>query len=299
MRTRRWWFASDYDCEVRYHPGKANVVADALSRKERVKPLRVRALVMTIGLDLPKRILEAQIEARKPENLKSERRRRSWLPRYGDLRALIMHESHKLKYSVHPGSDKMYQDMKQTDGGIEHECWTLHLCLAMCLDRLWELVERDITVIEFLVQQQLLMLVLKLPHSRHFMAESVIAQRCKAARDRQKSYADVRCKPLEFQVGDRVMLRVSPWKGVVQGLSDEPLAVSLDEIHIDDKLRYVEKPVEILDREVKRLRRSRIPIIKVQWNSPRVSCVHVEREDLVREKVSAPLHKKTATLDEC
>ncbi|GJR87701.1 putative reverse transcriptase domain-containing protein [Tanacetum coccineum] len=144
MRQRRWLeLLSDYDCEIRYHPGKANVVADALSRKERIKPLRVRALVMTIGLDLPKRILEAQIEARKPENLKSEDvggmlienskdpekprkeklepradgtlclNNRSWLPRYGDLRTLIMHESHKSKYSVHPGSDKMYQDMKQ------------------------------------------------------------------------------------------------------------------------------------------------------------------------------------------
>ncbi|GJX65787.1 putative reverse transcriptase domain-containing protein [Tanacetum coccineum] len=138
-----WNCLSDYDCEIRYHPGKANVVADALSRKEQIKPLRVRALVMTIGLDLPKRILEAQIEARKPENLKSEDvggmlienskdpekprkeklepradgtlclNNRSWLPRYGDLRTLIMHESHKSKYSVHPGSDKMYQDMKQ------------------------------------------------------------------------------------------------------------------------------------------------------------------------------------------
>ncbi|GJX86525.1 putative reverse transcriptase domain-containing protein, partial [Tanacetum coccineum] len=69
MRQRRWLeLLSDYDCELRYHPGKANVVADALSRKNRPKPLRVRALVMTIGLNLPTRILNAQVEARKEEN---------------------------------------------------------------------------------------------------------------------------------------------------------------------------------------------------------------------------------------
>nr|GEV85078.1 putative reverse transcriptase domain-containing protein [Tanacetum cinerariifolium] len=73
MRQRRWLeLLSDYDCDIRYHPGKANAVADALSRKERDVPLTVRALVMTISLDLPKQILAAQIEALKPKNLKKE-----------------------------------------------------------------------------------------------------------------------------------------------------------------------------------------------------------------------------------
>nr|GFB72450.1 putative reverse transcriptase domain-containing protein [Tanacetum cinerariifolium] len=92
---------------------KVNVVADALSRKER-EPLRVRALVMTIGLDLPKQILNAQTEARKLKNIKKEDvGGMSWIPCYGDLRTVIMHESHKSKYSIHPGSDKMSQDMKK------------------------------------------------------------------------------------------------------------------------------------------------------------------------------------------
>nr|GEX56690.1 putative reverse transcriptase domain-containing protein [Tanacetum cinerariifolium] len=122
---------SDYDCEIRYHPGKGNVVADALSQKVRPKPLRVRALVLKIGLNLPVQILNAQSEARKEENYRAEDlgemikkleshgdrtlclKNRSWIPGFGNLRALIMHESPKSKYSMHPGSDKMYQDMKK------------------------------------------------------------------------------------------------------------------------------------------------------------------------------------------
>ncbi|GKF44234.1 putative reverse transcriptase domain-containing protein [Tanacetum coccineum] len=122
MRQHHWLeLLNDYECEIRYHSVKENVVADALSRKERIKPLRVRALVMTIGLDLPKKILEAQTEARKPKNVEakdvggmlveSSRKsgiprkeklepradetlcfnNKSWLPCFGDLRTLIMH----------------------------------------------------------------------------------------------------------------------------------------------------------------------------------------------------------------
>ncbi|GKB18196.1 reverse transcriptase domain-containing protein [Tanacetum coccineum] len=102
MRQRHWIeLFSDYDCEIRYHPGKANVVADVLSRKERVKPKRVRANYMTLQLSIKDRILAAQKEAVD-----------EFVPLKGDVRTLIMDEAHKLKYSVHPGADKMYHDLK-------------------------------------------------------------------------------------------------------------------------------------------------------------------------------------------
>nr|GFA03203.1 putative reverse transcriptase domain-containing protein [Tanacetum cinerariifolium] len=136
------WF-DKRTCSIHGPHEPANVVVDALSRKERKPPLRVRALVMTIGLDLPRQILNAQNEARKSKNIKKEDvggmlvensrdpkkvrtekleprtdetlcpNGRSWLPCYGDLQTVIMHESHKSKYSIHPGSDKMYQDTKK------------------------------------------------------------------------------------------------------------------------------------------------------------------------------------------
>ncbi|GKA84994.1 hypothetical protein Tco_0806648 [Tanacetum coccineum] len=128
-----------------------------------------------------------------------------------------------------------------------------------------------------------------------------------AARDRQKSYADLKRKPMEFQVGDKVMLKVLENVGSIayklelpQELSrvhntfhvstlkkcyaDEPLAIPLDGIHFDDKLQFVEEPFEIMDREVKWLRHSRVPIVKVRWNSNRGPEFTWERKDQFRKK---------------
>nr|GEW02846.1 putative reverse transcriptase domain-containing protein [Tanacetum cinerariifolium] len=133
MRKRRWIeLLSDYDCEIRYHPGKANVVAGALSRKEREKPLRVRSLVLMDHKDLMQQILKAQVESLKEGNMQKENLgrmqkqifkirtngiryhdRRIWLPLHGGLRDLIMHELHKSKYSIHLRSTKMYQDLRR------------------------------------------------------------------------------------------------------------------------------------------------------------------------------------------
>ncbi|GKD70737.1 putative reverse transcriptase domain-containing protein [Tanacetum coccineum] len=110
MRQRRWLeLLSDYDCEVRYHSGKANVVADALSRKERNKPLRVRKEENYGTEDLGGMIKD--LEPRADGTLCLNRR--SWIPYFGDLRTLIMHLLHNSKHLIHPGSDKIYQDLKK------------------------------------------------------------------------------------------------------------------------------------------------------------------------------------------
>ncbi|GKD28485.1 putative reverse transcriptase domain-containing protein [Tanacetum coccineum] len=106
MRQRRWIeLFSDYECEIRYHPGKANVVADALSRKERVKPRRVRAMAMIIQSRI-----KGMMEGREDGSLYFLDR--IWVPLVGGVRTIIMDEAHKTRYSVHPGADKMYHDLR-------------------------------------------------------------------------------------------------------------------------------------------------------------------------------------------
>ncbi|GJU51681.1 putative reverse transcriptase domain-containing protein [Tanacetum coccineum] len=151
------------------------MVADALSQKEWNKPLRVRALVLTIGLNLPVQILNAQVEARKEENIGTEDlgsmikklepradgtlclRNRSWISCFADLRELIMHESHKSKYSIHLGSDKMYQDLKKL-------YW-------------WPNMKPEIATYETESMEKLMRQYLKEVVSRHGVSVSIISNR--------------------------------------------------------------------------------------------------------------------------
>ncbi|GJU25199.1 reverse transcriptase domain-containing protein [Tanacetum coccineum] len=512
MRQRRWLeLLSDYDCEIRYHPGKQILEAQTEARKpENLKSEDVGGMLIEASKD-PGKLRKEKLEPRADGTLCLNNR--SWLPVYGDLRALIMHESHKSKYSVHPGSDKMYQDMKrlywwpnmkadiatyvskcltclrvkvehqkpsgllvqpeipkwkwdnitmdfvtklprtsigcdaiwvivdrltksahflpmretdpidklarlyikevvtrhgvpvsiicdrdprftshfwrafqkalgtsldmstayhpQTDGQSERTIQTLEDMLRACVIDFGNGWERHLPLIEFSYNNSYHASIKAAPFEAlygrkcrspvcwaevgdaqltgpeliHETTEKImqIKQRIQAARDRQKSYADVRRKPLEFQVGDRVMLKVSPWKGVIRFgkrgklnpryigpfkvlakvgpvayrlelphqlsmvhstfhisnlkkcLSDEPLAIPLDELHIDDKLHFVEEPVEIMDREIKQLKQSRIPIIKVQWNSRRGPEFTWEREDQFQKKYPHLFTKKRKT----
>ncbi|GJT58011.1 putative reverse transcriptase domain-containing protein [Tanacetum coccineum] len=470
--SRQRWIEllSDYECEIKYHPGKVNVVANALSRKERLKPRRVRAMSITIHSGLKAKILEAQGEAYKDLKAPTEWLRglethferrddggiyffdRIWIPAVGGIRKLIMDEAHTSRYSVHPGADKMYYDLRdlywwpgmkrdiaeyvskcltcskikaehQKPSGLlqqpkipEWKCEKIRMDLVTKLpksssgyDAIWVIVDRLTKSAHFLPiredykTEKLARIYINEIVARHGVPVSIISdrdgrfashlwqafqkvlgtklhmsmayhpetdgqsertiqtledmllacvmdfggswdthlplvefsynnsyhksikcasfealygrkcrspviwaevgesqligpkivqettekimqikERSKTARTRQKSYVDKRRKPFEFKVGDRVLLKVSPWKGVVRFESD--VQVPLEEIKVDDKLYFVEEPVEFVDRQVKKLKRSWIPIVKVRWDSRRGAEFTWEREDQFKAK---------------
>ncbi|GJV71880.1 putative reverse transcriptase domain-containing protein [Tanacetum coccineum] len=280
----------------------------------------------------------------------------SWLPLFGNLRDLIMHESHKLRYSIHPGSDKMYQDLKKlywwpnmkaiiaeyvgkclTCSRVKAQNIALqnqHISSPPEQQIVWKPLqdsgkgwERHIPLVEFSSNNSYHASIkaapfevlygrkcrspvcwaevgdvqLTRPEIIYETTKKIIQirQRLQAARDRQRSYANIRRKPLEFQVRDRVMLKVSSQKGVIRFrkrgklnpwyigpfkilkrvgpvayklklpeelssvystfhisnqkkcLSDESLVIPMKKIRLDDTLNFVEKPVELMDREVK------------------------------------------------
>ncbi|GKB60631.1 putative reverse transcriptase domain-containing protein [Tanacetum coccineum] len=288
---------------------------DSLSRKERLKPRRVRAMSITIHSGLKTKILEAQGEASKDlkapakclKGLETHFERQDdggiyffdciWIPSVGGVRKLIMDEAYTSRYSIHPGADNI------SSSGY---------------DAIWVIVDRLTTSAHFLPiredykKEKLARIYINEIVSRHGVPVSIILDRetevgegqligleimqemtkkiiqikdrLKTTRSRQKSYADKRRKPLEFKVGDRVLLKVSPWKGVLpqelscihdtfhvsnlkKCLAESDVQVPLEEIKIDENLRFVEEPIEIGERDVKKLKRRRIPLVKVHWNS--------------------------------
>ncbi|GJZ65807.1 reverse transcriptase domain-containing protein [Tanacetum coccineum] len=371
MRQRRWIeLFSDYECEIRYHPGKTNGVDDALSKKERLKPRRVRDMAVTVQARMREKIQVAQSEALKQENVTMENLHgldqqmekkegeslyfidRIWVPLVGGVRTMIMDEVNRSKYYVHPGADKMYHDLydmpsgllqqpeipewkwdkitmdfitklprsksghdtiwvivdrltKSThflairedynrDGQFTSRCWqTVQKALGTRLDmstayhpQMDGQSERTIQTLEDMLRACVIdfggswdvhLPLAEFSYNNNYhlsircapfealykrkcrspvlwaeIGESsligpelvqettdkvvLIKEKLKAARDRQKSYADNRRKPLEFKVGDQVMLKVSPWKGVIHFGKKGKLAP-----------RYV-TPFEILDR---------------------------------------------------
>ncbi|GKB83187.1 putative reverse transcriptase domain-containing protein, partial [Tanacetum coccineum] len=351
--NRRWIeLFSNYECEIRYHPGKANVVADALSRKERLKPRRVKAMAMTIQTRMREKIQAAQSEALKQENIlakslhgldqQMEKKEgenlyfmdRIWVPLVGGVKAEHQRPSGLLQQPKIPEWkwDKITMDfitklpredysterlariyidkivtrhgvpvsiISDRDGRFTLRCWQtvqkalgmracvidfggnwdVHLPLAKfsynnsyhssircapfealygrkCRTHvLWDEIRESSLIGRELVQETTYKMVL-------------IKEKLKAARDRQKSYTDNRRKPLEFK----------------KCLADDSLHVLLDEIKVDKTLRFVEEPVEIMDREVKSLKRSRISLVKVRWNSKRGPEFTWEHEDYMKSK---------------
>ncbi|GKF20925.1 putative reverse transcriptase domain-containing protein [Tanacetum coccineum] len=202
----------------------------------------------------------------------------------------------------------------QTDGQSERTIQTLEDILRACVLDFRGSWDVHLLLVEFLYNNNYQSSVRCAPFEALYGRKccssimwAEIKDRLKAARDRQKSYADKRRKPLEFSVGDYVLLKVSPWKGVVRFGEKEKLAPrfvgpfeiiekvgpvayrldlpkELNGIRVDAKLNFMEEPVEILEREFKKLKRSRITIVKVRWNSKRGPEFTWEREDQMKLK---------------
>ncbi|GJW76615.1 putative reverse transcriptase domain-containing protein [Tanacetum coccineum] len=383
MRQSRWLeLLADYNCEIRYHPGKENVVADALSRKERIKPLRDRSLVMIIIQNYHHKFSKLKLKHsnKKTSKLKTYKewtkhlkyvlmelvvlktkvgyhsldlKKLYWWP---NMKAIIAEyvgkcltcSRIKAEYRDCYFTSRFWQSLQsalgtqldmsttyhpETDGQSKRTIQTLKDMLRAYVIEFGKGWEKHLPLITYLLGRSWRCSTHRTRNNPETTEKIVqIRQRLQAARDRQRSYANIRRKPLEFQVGDRVMLKVSPHKGVIQFgkrgklnpwyigpfkileqiglvtyklelleelrnvhntfyvsnlkkcLSDESLGIPMKELWLNDKLNFVEEPVEIMDREVKQLKKIRIPIVKVRWNSKRGPEFTWECKDQIRAK---------------
>ncbi|GJW93516.1 hypothetical protein Tco_0173188 [Tanacetum coccineum] len=360
MRQRRWLeLLTDYDCEIRYHPGKANV-------EENIKAENLR------GMDKAFEI--------RPDGTRCIKNR-SWLPLFGNLRDLIMHESHKSKYSIHPGSDKMYQDlkklywwpnMKAIIAEYVGKCLTCSRVKAECQKPSGLLVQPEIPMWKW--ERITMDFITKLPKTSnghdtiwvivdrltfhpylrdryHFTSrfwqslqnalgtqldmstayhpetdgqsertiqtledmlraspfEALYGRKCRSpvcwaefwrCSTVQEGRPQILIKPLKkkmssrkgvIRFGKRGKLNpryIGPFK-ILEQIGPVAYKLGLPEelkLRLDDKLNFMEEPVEIMDREVKQLKQSHIPIVKVRWNFKRGPKFTWEREDQIRAK---------------
>ncbi|GJS29849.1 putative reverse transcriptase domain-containing protein [Tanacetum coccineum] len=382
-----------------YHPGKANVVADALSRKERLKPRHVRAMAMTVQIGMRENIQVAQSEALKKENIlmenlhgldqQMEKKKgeslyimdRIWVPLIGDVRTIIMDEAHKSKYYWHPTSGankdvkaehqrpsgllqqpeipewnteklaKIYVDeivtrhgvpvsiISDRDGRFTSRCWqTVQKALGTRLDmstayhpqmdgqsdEVYRLILMGLRIGESnligpeLVQETTDKVVLikeKLKAARRSSKELCYNNNTNRIRSRRSCAIEITHLKGVIRFGKKGKLApryVGPFEileriGLVayqlrlpeelsgvhdtfhmsnlkKCLADASLHVPLDEIKVDRTLHFVEEPVEIMDREVKSLKRSKIALVKVRWNSKHGPEFTWECEDYMKSK---------------
>nr|GEX77029.1 putative reverse transcriptase domain-containing protein [Tanacetum cinerariifolium] len=281
MRQRRWLeLLSDYDCDIRYHPRKANVVADALSRiTENLKNEDVGGMIRK---DIPKEKLEPRADGTLCLN------DTSWLPCYGDLRSVIMHESYKSKYSIHFGYDKMYQDMKKlywwpkmkaniathvskcltcAKVKAEHQRPSRLLVQPTIPEWKW-----DNTTMDFITKlpkssqgfNTIWMIVDRLTKSGHFLPIRENDPLDKLARLYLNMIVTRHGIPVLIICDHNGRLELPQELSRVHHTfhvsnlkkcyADEPLVMPLEGIHVDDKLQFVEEPVEIMEREIKQLK---------------------------------------------
>nr|GEX70940.1 reverse transcriptase domain-containing protein [Tanacetum cinerariifolium] len=221
---------SNYDCEIRYHPSNANVVVDALMAQKEAFDESTRL----------QRGIDEMIELRSDRSLYYLDR--IWVPLNGDVRNLIIDEAHKSKYFVHLGADKMYYDLRDRPSGLlqqlEISKWK------------WERIAMDFKgVVPFGKKEKLV---------PRFVGPLEITKQIDLVAYRLRLPEELNGVHDTFHV-----------LNLKKCLADPTLQVPLDEIQVDAKLNFVEEPMEILEREFKKFKRSRIAIVMVRWNSKR------------------------------
>ncbi|GJX94805.1 putative reverse transcriptase domain-containing protein [Tanacetum coccineum] len=381
MRQRRWIeLLSDYECEIKYHSGKANVVADSLSRKERLKPRysihpgadkmyydlrdlywwpeipewKWEKITMDLVTKLPRsssgydaiwvivdRLTKSPHFLPILEDYKTEKLARIYIneivARHGVPVSIISDRdgrfaSHLWQAIQKALGTKLHMSTAyhpKTDGQSERTIQTLEDMLRAYVMDFGGSWDTHLLLVEFSYNNSYHTSIKCAPFEALYgrkcrspviwteVGESQligpeivqettekiiqIKERLKTARSRQKSYADKRRKPLEFKIGDRVLLKVSPWKGVLpqelscvhdtshvsnlkKCLAETDVQVPLEEIEFGENLLFVEEPNEIVERDVKNLKRRRIPLVKVCWNSRQGAEYTWEREDQFRKK---------------